>query len=58
MSVHKNCGGHISCYHDGYFFEVSCDRCGKEVSDDEVVENEQDEDDLREYLEEQQERGV
>jgi len=38
MSVHRNCGGHISCYHDGYFFEVSCDRCGKEVSDDEVVE--------------------
>jgi hypothetical protein len=55
MSVHKNCGGHITHYHDDYINEVSCDRCGKEVSDDEIVENAQDEDDLREYLEKQME---
>ena len=38
MSVSKCCGARVDFYHDGYFHEVSCSRCGQELSDTEVVD--------------------
>ena len=35
---HANCGGRIETYSDGYFLDTHCVKCGKEVSDLELVD--------------------
>lgn len=38
MSVSKCCKARVDHYHDGYFHEVCCSRCGQELSDLEIIE--------------------
>jgi hypothetical protein len=38
MSVHLNCGGLVSSYHDGYTHVLYCERCNTELDEADVKE--------------------
>jgi hypothetical protein len=40
MSVHLNCGGFVSCYHDGYTRVLYCERCNMELDEADIKEEE------------------
>jgi hypothetical protein len=38
MSIHLNCGGNVSSYHDGYFHVLYCERCNIELDEADIKE--------------------